>query len=115
MKLVDLRSGSQIHELRCHTKGVLTVKWSPLHEFQLASGSSDNKLLIWDVRASRSCLLSMDQHNGRNNHSSSNEVTAHDGRVHGLSFTSDGLFLISVGSDNRIRVWNTETGKITIT
>lgn len=107
--LADLRSGSTTHELRSHTSSVLSVKWSPMQEFQLASGSMDNRLLMWDVRASRSCLFSMDQHNGRNN-ANVEQTTAHNGYVHGLSFTGDGLFLISVGTDGRMRLWNSETG-----
>ena len=51
----------------------------------------------------------MDQHNGRNN-SNFDQSTAHNGYVHGLSFTNDGLFLVSVGTDGRMRLWNTETG-----
>lgn len=38
------------------------------------------------------------------------ENTAHDGLVSGLCFTADGLHLVSFGSDNRMRVWNTSTG-----
>ncbi|KAI9555459.1 hypothetical protein GHT06_017974 [Daphnia sinensis] len=108
--LADLRSGSTTHELRCHSSSVLSVKWSPMQEFQLASGSMDNRLLMWDVRASRSCLFSMDQDNGRN-HANVEKTTAHNGYVHSLSFTSDGLFLISVGTDSRMRLWNSETGR----
>ena len=107
--LADLRSGSTTHELRSHNSSVLSVKWSPIHEFHLASGSMDNRLLMWDVRAARSCLFSMDQHNGRN-HANVEQTTAHNGYVHGLSFTTDGLFLISVGTDGRMRLWNSETG-----
>ena len=109
MLLADLRSGSRTHELRGHSHSVLAVKWSPLHEFQLASGSMDNRLLMWDVRSSRSCLLSMDQNNAKN-HSSAEQTTAHNGYVHGISFTADGLFVVSVGTDGRMRLWNSETG-----
>ena len=109
--LADLRSGSRTHELRGHSGSVLTVKWSPYHEFQLASGSMDNRLLMWDVRASRSCLFSMDQNNGRNC-SNIDQTTAHNGYVHGISFSSSGLFLVSVGTDGRMRLWNTATGNM---
>lgn len=51
----------------------------------------------------------MDQDNGRN-HANVEKTTAHNGYVHSLSFTSDGLFLISVGTDSRMRLWNSETG-----
>lgn len=41
-------------------------------------------------------------------------VTAHNGSVNGLSFTSDGLYLASFGSDNAMRLWNAYTGKNTL-
>ena len=36
--------------------------------------------------------------------------TAHDGYVNGLCFTHDGLFLLSYGTDHRLRLWNTYDG-----
>ena len=37
--------------------------------------------------------------------------TAHNGSVCSLCFTSDGLSLVSFGRDQRLRVWNTSTGR----
>ena len=42
--LLDLRSGSRTHTLVGHRKSVMTLAWSPLQEFLLASGSKDNKV-----------------------------------------------------------------------
>lgn len=108
--LADLRSGSKSHELRGHERSVLTVQWSPRHEFHLASGSMDNRLLIWDIRRARNCLFSMDQHNGRNC-AELEQSTAHNGYVHGLTFAAGGLLLLSVGTDGRMRLWNSDTGR----
>ena len=41
-------------------------------------------------------------------------VTAHNGHVNGLCFSSDGLHLLSFGTDNRLRLWDTCTGKNTL-
>ena len=37
-------------------------------------------------------------------------VTAHTGYVSGMEFTSDGLFIVSTGTDNRLRLWDVFTG-----
>lgn len=71
----------------------------------LATGGVDNKILFWDVRSSSSCLKSLDQYNGK-----SNTGTAHSGYVNGLKFTEDGLLLLSLGTDNRLRLWETLNG-----
>ena len=40
--------------------------------------------------------------------------TAHNGHVNGLCFTENGLHLVSCGTDNRVRLWNTLNGKNTL-
>lgn len=40
--------------------------------------------------------------------------TAHNGKVNGLCFTSDGLHLLTVGTDNRMRLWNSSNGENTL-
>lgn len=40
--------------------------------------------------------------------------TAHNGKVNGLCFTSDGLHLLTVGTDNRMRLWNSSSGDNTL-
>lgn len=40
--------------------------------------------------------------------------TAHNGRVNGLCFTADGLFLLTAGTDDRMRLWNSATGENTL-
>ena len=41
-------------------------------------------------------------------------VTAHNGHVNGLRFTSDGLFLVSFGTDNQLRLWDAFSGQNTL-
>ena len=40
--------------------------------------------------------------------------TAHNGAISGLCFTADGLHLITLGTDQRMRVWNTASGRNTL-
>lgn len=111
VQLVDVRSGSSTHELRGHNAQALCCKWSPREEYLLATGSCDNRVLMWDVRAARSCLRSLDQHNGRARTLNDRSCIAHNGYVNALCFTQDGLFLMSLGTDNRMRLWDACTGR----
>jgi len=40
--------------------------------------------------------------------------TAHSGWVNGMRFTSDGLHLVTYGTDDRIKLWNIHTGQNTL-
>ncbi|XP_021759506.1 DNA excision repair protein ERCC-8-like isoform X3 [Chenopodium quinoa] len=42
--------------------------------------------------------------------SSQNHATAHYGAVTGLKATEDGMYLLSAGSDSRLRLWDIESG-----
>lgn len=117
LKLVDLKSGSSTHMLKGHRQSVMAVKWAPHNEFQLASGSLDNRVFLWDIRNAKGSLLVFDQYNGKppNKPKANYTVTSHNGPVNGLEFTADGLHLVSLGTDQRVNKWNTSTGKNTMT
>ncbi|KAL3869598.1 hypothetical protein ACJMK2_042266 [Sinanodonta woodiana] len=112
IRLIDLKSGSDSHALQGHTGPVVCVKWSTQKEFCLASGSADSKIFFWDIRRAKGPLLAFDQHNGEN--VGDPGKTSHLGLINGMKFTSDGLHLLSTGTDDRIRLWNTTTGKNTL-
>ncbi|XP_015704253.1 DNA excision repair protein ERCC-8 isoform X3 [Coturnix japonica] len=115
VQLCDLKSGSCSHILQGHRQEVLAVSWSPRHEYILATASADSKVKLWDVRRASGCLTTLDQHNGEKSKASSEAVnTAHNGRVNGLCYTSDGLHLLTVGTDDRMRLWNSSTGENTL-
>ncbi|XP_059287748.1 WD repeat-containing protein ATCSA-1 isoform X1 [Lycium ferocissimum] len=42
--------------------------------------------------------------------SSQDRATAHYGAVNGLKVTNDGMYLLSAGSDSRLRLWDIESG-----
>ncbi|XP_030851877.1 DNA excision repair protein ERCC-8 [Strongylocentrotus purpuratus] len=112
--LCDLKSGSSTHILKGHKASVVCVQWSSKDEFLLATGSRDNKILMWDIRQAKGSLMSLDQHNGEVVKGSSAVSTAHSGHVNGLCFTENGLHLVSCGTDNRVRLWDTLNGKNTL-
>ncbi|XP_076308869.1 DNA excision repair protein ERCC-8-like [Tachypleus tridentatus] len=109
--LVDMRTGGCSHELRGHKSSVLSIQWSPVAETLLATGSKDNHLLLWDIRSAKGHLYAFDQHNGEAVAAGCSGKTAHDGTVSGLSFTQDGLFLVSCGTDDRVRLWDVASGQ----
>uniref|UniRef100_A0A3Q1EY35 DNA excision repair protein ERCC-8 n=1 Tax=Acanthochromis polyacanthus TaxID=80966 RepID=A0A3Q1EY35_9TELE len=115
IQLCDLKSGSRIHVLHGHRGEVLSVRWSPRYEHILASASADSKVKVWDVRRASGSLFTLDQHNGDKSKASSEAVnTAHNGRVNGLCFTGDGLHLLTAGTDDRMRLWNSASGENTL-
>jgi len=115
IQLCDLKSGSRIHVLQGHRGEVLSVRWSPRHEYILASASADSRVRLWDVRRASGSLFTLDQHNGDQSKASSETVnTAHNGRVNGLCFTGDGLYLLTTGTDDRMRLWNSASGENTL-
>ncbi|KAF8789991.1 DNA excision repair protein ERCC-8-like [Argiope bruennichi] len=114
IKLIDPKTGSHSHELRGHQTGVASVRWSPISENLLASGGVDNKIFFWDIRSAKGYLRILDQHNGEAIGNKKDFITAHDGHVNSLRFTDDGLFLVSHGADNRIRLWDVALCKNTL-
>ncbi|XP_029648446.1 DNA excision repair protein ERCC-8 [Octopus sinensis] len=115
LKLIDMKSGSATHSLRGHQKPVQCVQWSPKDEFILASGSTDGQVLLWDIRRAKGSLMKMDQFNGEGlSNSKDTHVFAHDGHVNGLQFTTDGLLLVTLGTDQCIRLWSTASGRNTL-
>ncbi|XP_026098691.1 DNA excision repair protein ERCC-8-like [Carassius auratus] len=115
VQLCDLKSGSRIHILQGHRGEILSVRWSPRYDHILATASTDSRVRIWDVRRASGSLFTLDQHNGDKSKASSEAVnTAHNGRVNGLCFTADGLHLLTTGTDDRMRLWNSATGENTL-
>jgi len=122
VRLIDLRSGANTHALAGHSAAILSVAWSPTRDHILASGSVDGTVRFWDVRrgaAEIGCLDYEDSLGILRSPSSSflpNAVPgkAHQGAVNGIAWTEDGYHLITAGHDERIRVWDTDTGANTL-
>lgn len=131
VRLVDLRSGLSTQGLPGHNGPVLSVAWAPHRPHILASGSVDNKVIIFDVRRgghnSAIATLDMDDPAGlvvpgtgsaptsyKSRLAFSPHARAHNGPVTGVRWTSNGSHLVTTGQDSRIRVWDSGTGANTL-
>ncbi|EMC91177.1 hypothetical protein BAUCODRAFT_39329 [Baudoinia panamericana UAMH 10762] len=123
VRLVDLRSGSSAHSLAGHAGSVLSVAWHPKNENVLASGASDGTCRLWDIRRSASSLGVLDMtdsagivgYNGIGTGARRRERgKAHNGAVNGITWSYDARYLVTVGHDERMRVWNMLTGANTL-
>ncbi|XP_026733200.1 chromatin assembly factor 1 subunit B [Trichoplusia ni] len=86
-----------IHKtLRGHMEDVLDISWSA-NSLHLASGSVDNKLLVWDLaRGKYSSIL-----------------TDHKGFVQGVSWDPRGQMIASASSDRVMRTFDVASKKVT--
>ncbi|KAL8997764.1 MAG: hypothetical protein Q9188_006248 [Gyalolechia gomerana] len=119
VRLVDLRSGASTHSLAGHSRAVLSVAWSPHEEYILASGSSDGTARLWDIRRSANSLGVLDLEDsvgivgedGLGKDARSREKgKAHTDAVNGVVWSDDGRHLVTAGHDERVRVWDMNSG-----
>lgn len=119
VRLVDLRSGASAHSLAGHQGAVLSVAWSPVDEYVLASGGVDGTVRLWDVRRSAGCLGVMDLEDsvgiggedGLGKRARRRDRgRAHVGACNGVVWIDDGRNLVTAGHDERVRVWDVASG-----
>ncbi|KAG7667760.1 putative WD repeat-containing protein ATCSA-1 [Nannochloris sp. 'desiccata'] len=133
--LCDVMSGGFSHRLSGHRAGgVWAVAWSPLNEFELMSGGRDGQLRIWDIRRAGTRAV-LDMHDTKNRQGGAGRAggpgntsaaaplrpkpqapgaqtsatiyaKSHENGITGVVPTSDGLFWLSAGNDDRVRLWN---------
>ncbi|KAK4561123.1 hypothetical protein LTR86_005078 [Recurvomyces mirabilis] len=123
VRLVDLQSGSSTHSLAGHAGSVLSVSWHPKNEHILASGATDGTCRLWDIRRSASSLgvLDFDDSVGLGGYDANGTGArrrergkAHNGAVNGITWSEDGRFMVTMGHDERMRVWQMNTGGNTL-
>jgi WD40 repeat protein/serine/threonine protein kinase len=91
----DTRTGKLNARLEGHNDAVPILRFSPDRKL-LLSGSSkfDRTVRLWDLPSGRSLY-----------------VLPHDGSIYALAFTRDGRRFVT-GCDNRVRIWETATGRL---
>ncbi|KID90234.1 will die slowly [Metarhizium guizhouense ARSEF 977] len=87
-------AGQEMAALRGHHNYIHCLAFSPKGNI-LASGSYDEAVFLWDVRAGR--LM--------------RSLPAHSDPVSGIDFCRDGTLVVSCSTDGLIRVWDTSTGQ----
>lgn len=123
VRLVDLQTGASAHALAGHSGAVMTVAWHPRNGNILASGSTDGCIRLWDIRRSANSLGVLDLedsigvagYDGAGTGARRRERgRAHTGSVNGITWSDDGSCLVSIGTDERMRVWDMTTGANTL-
>ena len=84
-----------VNTLKGHESEVYSVGFSPDGK-QLASGSFDKTIKIWDVTTGK--VL--------------NTLKGHEGEVRSVGFSPDGKKLASGSNDKTIKIWDVTTGKV---
>ncbi|GFY96015.1 transducin/WD40 repeat-like superfamily protein [Actinidia rufa] len=102
---------------RMFLNGVMTVEWSTSSEWVLVTGGCDGAIRFWDIRRA-GCFRVLNQSHSQLGRrppllqraaTNKDRATAHYGAVIGLKVTGDGMYLLSAGSDSRLRLWDIES------
>ncbi|KIW17807.1 hypothetical protein PV08_05002 [Exophiala spinifera] len=126
IRLLDLRSGLSTHSLSGPNGAIYSLCWSPRASHVLCSGSTDGKVLFFDIRRANASFASLDLDDAvgvigeipstglgarpSNLHIDFNAV-AHNGPVTSIQWTPSGDKLVTAGHDQRIRVWDAASGR----
>lgn len=89
-------SDDSLYVFTCHRDEVFAVACSPLDEFVMATGSSDDKGYCWRIGAQEPLL----------------ELRGHKDTINSLAFSADGKLFASGGLDGLIQIWDTASGSV---
>ena len=77
------------HTLLKHGSSVLTVAYSPVNPFLVASAGDNGEIKLWNLRNGTAVILG-----------------SHDDTINSIAFSPDGKFLASGGDDYVLKLWN---------
>ncbi|KAH3666104.1 hypothetical protein OGAPHI_004293 [Ogataea philodendri] len=120
LRLMDLRTLASTHTLGGGGKlqggfgYMLSCKWSPANPYLVVGGSQDGYCIGWDVRRSDGSIFKLDYNLTTINYRSNtrqlllheNIPKAHNGGINSILFTEDGAEMVTLGSDDKIKVWD---------
>lgn len=112
VRLWDVASGRQLHELKGHAGDITGVHFSPDGKL-LASSSHDGTIHVWDRAGKLVRVIAVPADPVRLGRFSVTGQTqgADFGGVDALAFSPDGKWIASGGYDGCVRVWDAHTGK----
>jgi WD40 repeat protein len=112
-KVVSASGDIHVHDLqqreryaRLHDRypvEVTTADFSGPDGQQIASGTKDGNIIIWEVQ---------NDSNGSTQWKLAARIAAHTGPIKRVSFSRNGHWLVSGSRDGYVRIWNVATGKL---
>jgi WD40 repeat protein len=92
LAIFDTHTGKRLHTLSEHQNRAFEAAFSPNGD-QVACGSDDRTILVWDVRSGRLNL-----------------TLKGPGHVHGIAYSPDGKRLAAASWDTTVWLWDASTG-----
>lgn len=93
IRLWDVDSGREMHEMRGHGSWVWFVDFSP-DGSRLATAGGDGTARVWDVESGNELLI----------------LSGHTSLVRTAQFSPDGKMILTAGEDKTARLWDAATG-----
>ncbi len=106
VRVFDYISGDLCYQLCGHSARSFNVLWSPLCDGRLASGSDDQKVIVWDID-----LDNYQAGSGAKEIKAATVLTGHTSNVRALAWNYECKHILLSGSwDSTIRVWDVYSG-----